>query len=233
MGGTVLVSDRAALAVLSALTALGALAVLSALAGYVVGAWPLRRLRRQLDAACHDALHDALTGAPNRKAALHQLDAAINRGTQVSLAVVDVNGMKKVNDTYGHAAGDRVLQRVAAKLQRVAAGSGATAARLGGDEFVMIIPGPLSAGVDVAWRAALAVKALPPGTPSVAVSIGVAGDAGAPTASQLLHRADKAMYYAKRHGLDVWAYEPAMSAELNLPDAQWRPPHIPAGDRTA
>ncbi|TDC10031.1 sensor domain-containing diguanylate cyclase, partial [Streptomyces sp. 8K308] len=92
------------------------------------------------------AFTDPLTGLANRRAVEIRLDEALERhratGEVVSLVVCDVNGLKKVNDTFGHATGDRLLERFGSVLSRCgAAVPGALAARLGGDEFCLLAVG--------------------------------------------------------------------------------------------
>jgi diguanylate cyclase (GGDEF)-like protein len=93
------------------------------------------------------AFTDPLTGLANRRAVDMRLDRAIARhradGTPVSLVVCDLNGLKRVNDTHGHAVGDRLLERFGRVLSVCAAKlPGALAARLGGDEFCLLTAGP-------------------------------------------------------------------------------------------
>lgn len=86
------------------------------------------------------AMHDALTGLPNRRSLMEWLESAIRRvrrhGGRVTLLLVDLNGFKKVNDTYGHAAGDHLLHVLAGRMRTVV-GSDDLLVRLGGDEFVL------------------------------------------------------------------------------------------------
>ncbi|MFE7856803.1 diguanylate cyclase domain-containing protein [Streptomyces sp. NPDC057403] len=93
------------------------------------------------------AYADALTGLANRRAVDARLDEAVERhradGTVVSLVVCDLNGLKRVNDTRGHAVGDRLLERFGSVLSLCGAMlPGALAARLGGDEFCLLAVGP-------------------------------------------------------------------------------------------
>ncbi|GGN32794.1 GGDEF domain-containing protein [Streptomyces fuscichromogenes] len=101
----------------------------------------------QLEEARRLAYTDALTGLANRRAVDARLDEAIERhradGAVVSLVVCDLNGLKKVNDTRGHAVGDRLLERFGSVLSLCGAMlPGALAARLGGDEFCLLAVGP-------------------------------------------------------------------------------------------
>ncbi|MEU3050206.1 MULTISPECIES: sensor domain-containing diguanylate cyclase [unclassified Streptomyces] len=109
------------------------------------------------------AFTDPLTGLANRRAVDSRLDEALERhvadGTVVSLVVCDLNGLKQVNDTLGHAVGDRLLERFGSVLSRCGAMlAGALAARLGGDEFCLLAEGPAADEV-VAVAEELCVRA--------------------------------------------------------------------------
>ncbi|WP_415941352.1 diguanylate cyclase domain-containing protein [Streptomyces sp. 067-1] len=98
------------------------------------------------------AYTDALTGLANRRAVDSALDEAVERhreeGVVVSLVVCDLNGLKRVNDTHGHAVGDRLLERFGSVLSLCGAMlPGALAARLGGDEFCLLVVGPAADAV--------------------------------------------------------------------------------------
>jgi PAS domain S-box-containing protein len=90
----------------------------------------------------HDALHDSLTGLPNRALLLDRLDAALVRSErsrrEIAVLFCDLDGFKSVNDTAGHAAGDEVLVETATRLAAVVR-AGDTVARVGGDEFVLVV----------------------------------------------------------------------------------------------
>ena len=157
----------------------------------------------------HRALHDALTGLPNRVLLLDRLEAALSRirRHQSFLAVLylDLDRFKTVNDNLGHEIGDRLLQVVAQRLQQTLRPSDSVA-RLGGDEFAAVLADlhDPSEAMQVAERL-LAVIAEPVDfgdSPLVStVSIGIAGtDDGDATAGELLRRADFAMYTAKDRG---------------------------------
>ncbi|WP_426365767.1 diguanylate cyclase domain-containing protein [Streptomyces sp. E-08] len=150
------------------------------------------------------AFTDPLTGLANRRAVDTRLDEAIERyrvdGSVVSLVVCDLNGLKRVNDTHGHAVGDRLLERFGSVLSRCGAMlPGALAARLGGDEFCLLTVGPTADEV-VAAAEELCVRAaeLELGE-GVACGVASTGDPIGPlrSARRLFRLADAAQYQAK------------------------------------
>ncbi|MFF9017840.1 diguanylate cyclase domain-containing protein [Streptomyces sp. NPDC014870] len=150
------------------------------------------------------AFTDPLTGLANRRAVDTRLDEAIERyrvdGSVVSLVVCDLNGLKRVNDTHGHAVGDRLLERFGSVLSRCGAMlPGALAARLGGDEFCLLSVGPTADEV-VAVADELCVRAgeLELGE-GVACGVASTGDPIGPlkSARRLFRLADAAQYQAK------------------------------------
>ncbi len=113
----------------------------------------------------HQALHDALTGLPNRVLALDRAEQMLARARRQELPVaalyVDIDGFKDVNDSFGHAAGDELLRIVAERLESVVR-EGDTAARLGGDEFVVLVEGStLDAGPELVAERLLEVLRQP------------------------------------------------------------------------
>lgn len=101
----------------------------------------LRQLARHRDEAMHSATHDALTGLPNRTLLLDHLQEALRTcplDRRVGIVFVDLDRFKAINDTFGHAAGDAVLQATAERLNRLVR-HGDLAARLAGDEFVLVL----------------------------------------------------------------------------------------------
>ncbi|MCB5186620.1 sensor domain-containing diguanylate cyclase [Methylobacillus caricis] len=169
----------------------------------------LRHKERELR---YMALHDALTGLANRTLMNDTLKRAIARRerdknkVKVAVLVIDLDGFKEVNDSYGHAAGDLVLQVVAARLRKVTRVSDVTA-RLGGDEFVVVLED--IHGVDDAIRISekLVQELARPveGGFHVSASIGIALTGDKPvTADQLIKMADRAMYQAKLLGRNRW-----------------------------
>ena len=153
------------------------------------------------------ALTDDLTGLANRRAGAHELERAValavRHGHVLALARVDVDHFKRINDTYGHQAGDLVLAEVARRLASAVRG-GDELARWGGDEFVAILPDTDRAG---ALRAAERLRAAVADAPvevegaavAVTISVGWAHWSG-DTPNDLLARADRAVYQAKDAG---------------------------------
>jgi diguanylate cyclase (GGDEF)-like protein/PAS domain S-box-containing protein len=157
----------------------------------------------------HRALHDPLTGLPNRVLLLDRLEAALSRirrhPSSLAVLYLDLDRFKTVNDNLGHEVGDRLLHVVARRLQDTLRPSDSVA-RLGGDEFAAILPdlGEPHEAIQVAERLLDAVAEpvdLGEGALVTTVSIGIAGggDGGA-SAAELLRRADFAMYTAKDRG---------------------------------
>jgi diguanylate cyclase (GGDEF)-like protein len=159
------------------------------------------------------ASHDSLTGLPNRAYALNLIQASIDRlapGRVLAVCFVDLDRFKLVNDTFGHAAGDVVLESTAQRLLAVAP-QGAVVSRLAGDEFAIIWPdlGDAEAARQVARRALAALRRpveLPDGMSTrhlgEGASIGLALHSPpiTTTAEELLAAADTAMYEAKLQG---------------------------------
>jgi diguanylate cyclase (GGDEF)-like protein len=200
-------------------------------------------------ALAHQAMHDALTGLANRALFRERVGRALARraagrgagaGDGVAVLVVDLDDFKTVNDTLGHAAGDRLVQGVATRLQGATRGVD-TVARLGGDEFAVALEALTSTGdVDAVVHRILRALAAPvavgdgsdggagenrawdPGLPpaarreraiTISASIGVAHAGTASTVEGLLRDADVAMYRAKRAGKGQFAvYDPALEA---------------------
>lgn len=156
----------------------------------------------------HLALHDSLTGLPNRTLILDRLAQALARarrdGTRVAVAVVDIDHFKMVNDSYGHPVGDQLLVDVAARLTSALRTSD-TAGRLGGDEFIVVCEGVTDAteldAIASRLRTAVRVPIEIAGVPVLAsASVGCTTGTADATADQLVAEADAALYRAKTRG---------------------------------
>jgi diguanylate cyclase (GGDEF)-like protein len=172
---------------------------------------------RLLDQVRHQALHDALTGLPNRSLIFDRVDQMLarnrrNRG-EGAVLFVDLDGFKEINDTLGHAAGDQLLRAVAARLSATLRGSD-TIGRLGGDEFVVLVESDNESRAELVAERLLTALEQPftigGTTVIVNASIGfAAGDRS--TAGEMLRDADIALYEAKAAGKHrVVAFRPEM-----------------------
>jgi len=169
------------------------------------------------EALRHQALHDALTDLPNRTLLQDRLAQALRSaqrdGHPLALLLLDIDRFKEVNDTFGHAAGDRLLRQVGRRLRRVVRAAD-TVARLGGDEFAVLLPATDTGGATTAAEKIRRALEQPVGRGgyrvSAEASIGIAlYPAHGAEAATLLQHADVAMYAAKRTG-EGWAvYNPA------------------------
>ncbi len=163
--------------------------------------------QRALEAQLRDlALHDALTGLPNRRLVMdrleHALAAAGRDGTQVAVLFCDLNGFKAINDLHGHATGDDVIIAVAGRLSSCLR-PGDTVGRLGGDEFVLICPNvPTESDLQtIASRITdrVAEPMIIRGrTHHLKVSVGTTTSRADTVAAALLEQADAAMYDSKQ-----------------------------------
>ncbi|MCF8168098.1 MAG: diguanylate cyclase [Rhodoferax sp.] len=187
-----------------------------------------RRLLEQL------ALIDSLTEIPNRRrfAEVYEREwrRCIRSSSPLSLIVVDVDHFKLYNDTYGHAAGDVVLKRVAKAIQSALKRPADFVARYGGEEFVVILPDiDATNGLQVGEKIRLEVEnqniPYPESAAGPHLSVSLGGATGIPhqneVDSQLFAQADHCLYDAKHAGRNrvVWAPEPARSSPVKS-DAQ-------------
>ncbi|WP_152224334.1 diguanylate cyclase [Pseudomonas sp. SCB32] len=156
-------------------------------------------LQQKLGQLSHEAQSDPLTGLANRRA----LDAALEllQETQrpYSVLALDIDHFKRVNDTFGHDAGDEALKQVAATLKQHSRGED-LACRSGGEEFILLLPDTaldIAGGIAERIRQAIEVTEVP-GVGFLTISIGVAYGGGEPDA--MLKRADERLYQAKQTG---------------------------------
>ena len=148
---------------------------------------------------------DDLTGLPNRRRLIAEIDSF--NDLEGALLLLDLDGFKPVNDLYGHEMGDRILRQVSQRFSR-SLPSGAILARLGGDEFGVIARGSDEATLELA-SALKATLSYPFFIDGKSISIGVSiGHVRNDGNGDLLHRADLAMYEAKRINAEVQAYQP-------------------------
>ena len=169
---------------------------------------------------------DALTGLYNRGYVLEKLESEINRslrhGSPMSVLMLDIDYFKRINDTYGHAAGDQVLQAVG-RLLRDSCRVYDVPGRFGGEEFCIVLPetrmGNTSTVAErIRGRLEATELACGDGMAVVTASIGVAGleSAEALSPSALIERADRALYAAKNRGRNrVELWDQALGGELD------------------
>ena len=209
MSGAAIIDHQAALALLGG--GIGLSLVLAALVFVLATGRELARTLVDQKAAQlhHQALHDPLTGLPNRALVMDRFEQMITRthrnGTEAAVLYLDLDGFKSINETLGHATGDRLLQAVAARLTSTLRDSD-TIGRLGGDEFVVLIDGAtLMTAPELVAERALDMLRQPfdlddTSQPiTITASMGVAaGRHESP--EDLLREADMALYRAKATG---------------------------------
>ncbi len=167
-----------------------------------------QELEEQNAELAKEAKHDALTGLLNRSGLNKLRELALasrwHQGRIISVAVIDLDHFKRINDTFGHAVGDQVLQTVAEEIRRAIRG-GDYAGRFGGEEFVVIMPDTPTAGARTVMerlRKGLAGRAKDLPTP-ITVSIGLASSRpGLDDPDTIFRNADQALYQAKNRGRD-------------------------------
>jgi diguanylate cyclase (GGDEF)-like protein len=193
---------------------------------------------RLVDQIRFQALHDPLTGLPNRSLILDRVEQMLARARRTNVATaalfIDLDGFKCVNDTLGHAVGDHLLRAVTARLA-VTMRESDSVGRLGGDEFIVLVDGTtMDAGPELVaerllsvLRAPFELEGLPNGPLTLTASIGIAVGIR-PSATELLRDADIALYEAKSAGKDRFVvFQPEMHTvvqdrlllEMDLRDA--------------
>ena len=190
--------------------------------GWVATYEDVTEQQKRQERMAHLAQHDVLTGLPNRAVFEEQLEAALRRpGAAARCAVLylDLDRFKTINDTLGHATGDRLLQAVAGRL-RGCVRDGDVVARLGGDEFSILLPAVAGAEeVGALSRRIAEALSLPyvlgGHTVASGTSIGIAlAPAEGGTASQMLQQADLALYQAKAEGRGTHRFYAPLMDEL-------------------
>jgi two-component system, cell cycle response regulator len=169
------------------------------------------RLRHNVQLSLEMAITDQLTGLHNRRYMSRHLDnlveTAKKTGKPIAFVIMDIDYFKAVNDSYGHDIGDEVLKEFASRIAANVRGID-LACRYGGEEFVVVMPDTdVAFALSVSERLRKSIETTPfpvsrePKNLKLTISIGIAGSEGeSDSASALLHRADQALYRAKRTG---------------------------------
>jgi diguanylate cyclase (GGDEF)-like protein/PAS domain S-box-containing protein len=193
--------------------------------GYVANVRDITERKEAEALLAHQALHDPLTGLPNRTLILDRAEQMLARSRRehqpVAALFIDLDNFKDINDTLGHEVGDKILQAVADRFSRVLRAND-TVGRLGGDEFVVLAEGvSLAAGPELVaerlndvLREPFRIRGYEGAPLTISASIGIAaGDR--PSAQELLREADIALYRAKAAGKNCWAlFVPEMESEV-------------------
>jgi diguanylate cyclase (GGDEF)-like protein len=186
-----------------------------AVVGFLVVAVLQGLLYRSHAALARRARHDPLTGLPNREFLIERLRQALARSSEIGLIFLDLDDFKRVNDSYGHAVGDRVLAEVGGRLQRTA-GPDAFVARYGGDEFAILVHGSreecLRETAEISQRIVTAVRHPVHGV-DLTASVGTAHPKGQGV-EELFEAADFAMYAAKAGRISI---------RTGVPNSETRP----------
>lgn len=194
-----------------ALAAVLAAALIAALASVWRLVRLVRRQERQIAALSHLALVDGLTGLRNRRAFDEELGRALGARQRhvvpdrLAIAMIDLRGLKDLNDSLGYQAGDARLVRLAEVLRAQVRGSDSLY-RIGGDEFMAILPGQ---GAQEARKLVQRLQAVLDAD-GIHVSAGVAEAAGAVTPDVLIRRADRGLRAAKRGPASVVVWSPGL-----------------------
>ncbi|MHB8439449.1 MAG: putative bifunctional diguanylate cyclase/phosphodiesterase [Acidimicrobiales bacterium] len=178
--------------------------------GFVINARDITERKLAEDLLAHQALHDPLTGLPNRTLILDRAQQMLSRARRdhqpLVILFIDLDNFKDINDTLGHEAGDRVLQAVGDRLSGVTRASD-TVGRLGGDEFVVLAetvggvadPDQLAERIHFALHEPFRVRGYEAAALRVTASIGIAAGERS-SAHELLRAADIALYRSKASG---------------------------------
>jgi diguanylate cyclase (GGDEF)-like protein len=175
------------------------------LMGVAIVCWKLvQQLTGDQEKSQHDALHDHLTGLPNRAALSEAMQKLHLEKQAYSIAFADLDGFKEVNDAYGHEYGDKLIFMIAKGLEALTA-SAVMCSRLGGDEFVVMFKGEHAATQARAFSDHFILMLKHPFDmgdciASVGVSIGIADTDGTLDVTEMMRRSDIAMYRAKEAG---------------------------------
>ena len=188
--------------------------------GFVATHTDVTEQRRSEAKIAHMALHDALTGLPNRALLNERLDHALSSGEIVATHILDLDHFKQINDTLGHLVGDKLLQMASDRLKQLVRNTD-TIARMGGDEFA-IVQASVSSAADATALAQRIIDVI--SEPYVieghqvlsSTSIGIAvAPADGTRPDQLIKNADLALYRAKGDGRGTFHFfEPGMDAQM-------------------
>lgn len=170
----------------------------------LVGLAAFRGVRREERVSHFRAMHDTLTSLWNRAGFLEQLDILLDgpNAANVCMHMLDLDGFKPVNDAWGHAVGDELIKAVADRLVHELP-DGVVVARLGGDEFAVISTQLSSAIPNDIQRALSAPYVIGGRTIEIGGSVGTSFSAGAINSTELMRRADLALYRAKENGRGI------------------------------
>ena len=203
--------------------------------GQIAGYVSVNRDLTAQRAASREALHDPLTGLPNRRLLMDRLTLGLARATrrksQLALLFVDLDGFKLINDRYGHSEGDVILRTCARRLLGAMRASD-TVTRLGGDEFIVLAE-DLDAKAGAVYGARI-LDCLRVGVPirgefvTIGASVGIALSQPGEGAEALVAKADAAMYSAKRAGKGQWHLYTTTDSPLATMDTQDTEPRLPA-----
>lgn len=184
-------------------------------------------LQSVLDALCDLSSTDPLTGVMNRRAFLYVLEQELDRvtrgGEYALLLALDIDHFKRINDRYGHPAGDEVLRVITQRLRDTVRPMD-NVARIGGEEFAVLCPNcPPSFAMAVAQRTRTAIEAVPINLPqnqgAIDVTVSVGGAFAMPWVKSVLSdwmsRADQLLYQAKREGRNCVRLESVLSADVS------------------
>jgi diguanylate cyclase (GGDEF)-like protein len=170
-------------------------------------------VHHRMDEHYHLSIRDGLTGLLNRRGAMVAIGKSLERRTaSYATLLVDIDDLKAINDTHGHAAGDAAISSLAKEIHQVIR-DGDDCARLGGDEFMIFAPDcDRNGAIELARRLQARTASCVPNY-SVSVGIAVQDHAGAGF-DQMYHDADAALYHAKSAGKSRFSvFEPSMSRE--------------------
>jgi len=181
----------------------------------------IQQLEDQIRATAEAGGVDALTGLPNRGAFDRMMDEWVTDGRAFVLVLIDLDHFKAINDTHGHAIGDRALKGVAQAIKTGIRGRDDAIARVGGDEFAVLFKNMTSTQAQTRMRmvSTAVTVALRSERPSLAISLscGVCARVSGETAASVKERADRALYEAKQQGRNRVSIAPSPGGDTGRP----------------